>query len=106
MSDQHPSCPDHFERMRYEKKLLAWVCADVNCDVIAKKTEPDVSDSSTVIKPTSLDIVEGDSEEESYTLIVRYGKTLIEIDVTDHTEMVINDPNGDTTLCLLVGTQK
>lgn len=95
--------------MPYSRRTSSWACPREGCSITAKKRKPEPPVATGTVKPTRVAVrsdTEDDDESELTTLVIYHGQSKLEIDVTAFTEMLVEDPNGDTTLCLLVDTER
>lgn len=105
-----PQCPKHHAEMTFNVARSRWSCVVDGCTLTAKRKGddsalPTVKWSKVVpIAPTwvRLDVLESDDEEERYVLYFNDKQKTYAIDVSDYTEMLIDDSSGQATLCLLI----
>ncbi len=94
--------------MPYNRRTSSWACPREGCGITAKKKKPAPLVAGSVL-PTRIAVrsdAEDDDETEVTMLVIYHGESKLEIDVTAFTEMLVGDPSGDTTLCLLVDTER
>lgn len=98
-----PKCPKHLKEMTFNTKRARWACMVADCKVVARHKEEEVAASTVLPSTLRLQVDRGADEEFRYLIHVNEGDTTRIIDVTDYTEMVIDDASGSTaTLCLLI----
>lgn len=104
-----PTCPRHLGEMAFDIQRSIWSCQFDGCKVVARhKEEQSVvapkKPAVNELKPTwlRLEVGRGADEEPTYTLFVNDRNTTYAIDVSDYTEMVIEDAAGEATLCLII----
>lgn len=108
---KRPTCPKHRLEMSFDTARSCWSCRMEGCKIVARHKDGASAPSATPARPPHknvqptwmrLEVGQGADEEPTYTLFVSDRNTTYAIDVTDYTEMVIDDAGGQATLCLVI----
>jgi len=97
--------------MSFDSVRSRWACRMEECKIVARHKDGAETVAPTPARPSSkqiqptwmrLEVGKGADEEPTYTLFINDKNATYAIDVTDYTEMVIDDPGGEATLCLII----